>query len=87
MNKRRTSALAGLVLGLAVAPGASAVVPIGPQPITKDMCKDGGYTDFAQANGQAAFENQGGCVSASNDGAQYVAGTDGHNIIKLVFTF
>jgi hypothetical protein len=86
MNKRRTSALAGLVLGLAIAPAASAIVPTGPQPITKDMCKDAGYSDFIQASGDPAFKNQGACVSASNHGAQYVAGTDasGH-FVKVIF--
>jgi hypothetical protein len=84
MNKRRTSALAGLVLGLAIAPAASAIVPTGPQPITKDMCKDAGYSDFIQASGDPAFENQGECVSASNHGAQYVAGTDSGQMFKIV---
>ena len=35
------------------------------QPTDKDQCKNGGYQDFTDANGQP-FKNQGQCVSYSN---------------------
>ncbi|GAC1635612.1 MAG: hypothetical protein NVS4B2_23200 [Chloroflexota bacterium] len=75
---RKTAILAGagLTLGLAVVPSAVANIPPGAVPITKDMCKDGGYASFFDPSGARSFRNQGSCVSASNHGAYYIFAPD-----------